>query len=290
MMKFFSIAAVTVMMFTTTAFAAENSESNIDIEVPQRYERMFPIWAQDAIDLGHELPKPFGFNFTHMAMDQPLVIDSISLNGLGPVLDDLIQIEGNDAVQDSETVTFRADMWLLPFMNVYGVLGYTEGNSKAWVDLTIGDSQTIAVPFDLEFEGLTYGGGVTLVGGIGNWFAMVDTNYTLTDLDILDGEISSLVISPRTGIRTQIFGNEAQMWVGAMYQRVQQTFGGYLGDIIPALGNLRPEARFEVEQHLEDQWNGLIGGQVALGNGFDLLVEGGFGTRKSLMIALGYRF
>ncbi|MCL1066387.1 virulence protein [Shewanella olleyana] len=262
------------------------------IEVPQKYERTFPIWAQEAIDLGHELPKPYGFTINYMSMDQPLVVDGVTFSGLGDIIDDRVSIKGNEAMQDSETITFRADMWVLPFLNLYGVIGQTRGSSIANVQVEVEMPgplpPVISDPFDFElnFKGTTYGAGGTIVGGIGNWFALLDINYTNTDLDIIDGEISSIVVSPRVGYRTSVYGHESQFWVGAMYQNVEQTFSGYLTDIGIPLG----DGKFEVTQHLEDKWNSLIGGQINLGKGFDLLLEAGFGTRRSFMAGIGYRF
>ncbi|MCL1044321.1 virulence protein [Shewanella electrodiphila] len=262
------------------------------IEVSQKYQRAFPIWAQEAMDLGHELPKPYGFTVNYMSMEQPLVVDGVTFSGLGNIIDDRVSINGSEAMQDSETITLRADMWVLPFLNLYGVIGQTKGSSVANVQVEVEMPwplpPVVSDPFDFElnFKGTTYGAGGTIVGGIGNWFALLDVNYTNTDLDILDGEISSIVVSPRVGYRTTVYGHESQFWVGAMYQNVEQTFSGYLKDIGIPLGN----GKFEVTQHLEDKWNSLIGGQINLGKGFDLLLEGGFGTRTSFMAGIGYRF
>lgn len=263
-----------------------------EIEVTPQYQRTFPIWAQEAIDLGHELPKPYGFNVNYMTMDQPLIVDSVSFSGLGDIVDNNVSIKGSEAFQTSESVTFRADMWVLPFLNLYGVIGHTKGSSVANVQVEIERPWPLppvtSDPFDFElnFKGTTYGAGGTIVGGIGNWFALLDVNYTNTNLDILDGEISTIVVSPRIGYRFDTYGRDTQIWVGAMYQNVEQTFSGYLKDIGIPLG----EAKFEVNQHLEDKWNTLFGGQISLGNGIDLLLEGGFGTRSSFMAGIGYRF
>ncbi|QIR14914.1 porin family protein [Shewanella aestuarii] len=262
-----------------------------DIEVPQKYERTFPIWAQEAIDRGYELPLPFGFGGTYMTMDQPLVVESVTFSGLG-LVDELVSIKGSEAVQSSETMTFRADMWVLPFLNFYGVIGRTQGSSIANVtvnlDLPPPFKPVESAPFDfrLDFEGLTYGVGGTIAGGVGNWFALLDVNYTNTNLDIIDGEISSIVVSPRVGYQFKIANHNTQVWIGAMYQNVEQNFSGNLADIGVPIAN----GKFEVDQHLADKWNGLIGGQITLGKGFDLLLEGGLGTRKSFMAGLGYRF
>jgi hypothetical protein len=230
-----------------------------------------------------------------MTMNQPLVVDSVKFYGPDGNEPKGLRIGAGEAHQESEPLTLRADVWVLPFLNLYGVLSYTRGSSTAAVDVTINKligngSRTFSTDFPLEFEGPTYGVGGTIVGGIGNWFAMVDANYTLTDLNILDGEISSIVVSPRVGYRTKYKQHNIQMWVGAMYQNVEQTFTGRLGDIGILDGTSLGDSKFVVDQHLEDKWNGLLGAQVGLTPNIDLLMEGGFGTRRSFMVGLGYRF
>jgi len=291
------IVGIEQMKVASTGLTADESEL-LSVEEYDRYERNFPIWAQEAIDLGYELPKPYGFSMTYMKMEQPLVVDSVAFSGLG-FIDDLVSIGTSTAQQESETLTFRGDVWVLPFLNVYGILGYTQGSSTAQVSPVVhyprwmgGDKEYGPVPFELNFKGITYGAGTTIVGGIDNWFALLDVNYTNTALDILDGEISSIVVSPRVGYRWKFKGHDMQLWTGAMYQNVEQTFEGNLKDIgissgyLPALGN----GKFKVEQHLEDKWNTLIGGQAQITNNVDLLMEAGVGTRRSMMVSLGYRF
>ena len=276
-----------ILSFTASllvSFQVHAISTNISSE---RYDRNFPFLAQEAIDLGHELPKPYGFSFNYMSMNQPLVVDSIKFYGPRGNEIDKLNIDAGEAHQESETLTLRADVWVLPFLNLYGLLGYTRGSSTAIVNINGGEP----INFPLEFEGPTYGVGGTIVGGIGNYFAMMDANYTLTDLNILDGEISSIVVSPRVGYRTKYKQHNIQMWVGAMYQNVEQTFTGRLGDIgINGPIGIIDNSKFVVEQHLEDKWNGLLGAQVGLTPNIDLLMEGGFGTRSSFMVSLGYRF
>ncbi|WP_179023120.1 virulence protein [Shewanella sp. Scap07] len=295
-MLFRVLAGVVLTMTCTFVDAIERQSAD------EKYARAFPIWAQEAIDLGHQLPKPYGFSVTVMDMEQPLIVDSVNFSGLGPI-DDMISINGSEAFQESETITFRADMWVLPFLNLYGILGHTKGSSVANVQVEADISDVLPCfrppcvitsdPFDFElnFKGTTYGVGGTLVGGVGNWFALLDVNYTNTNLDILDGEISTIVVSPRMGYRIPTGNNEMQIWFGAMYQNVEQTFSGYLHDI--GIGNnvaMLENAKFEVNQHLEDKWNGLLGGQISINQQLDLLLEVGFGTRTSGMLSVGYRF
>ncbi|MDE9500369.1 hypothetical protein KKJ22_21800, partial [Xenorhabdus bovienii] len=55
------------------------------------------------------------------------------------------------------------------------------------------------IPFELNFKGKTFGGGLTFAGGYNQFFATLDANYTRTNLDILDGDISAFVLTPRIG-------------------------------------------------------------------------------------------
>ncbi|UPW17708.1 virulence protein [Agarivorans sp. TSD2052] len=286
-MKILNFAAA-ALLTSFFSFAEEVEQTYLN---NQQYDAYFPIWAQEAIDLGHKLPKPYGFSINYMNMSQPLIVDNVAFSGLGAI-DNLIAINGSHAIQESETITLRGDIWVLPFLNVYGVLGQTKGSSVANVQLALA-GKPIGQPFDfsLEFSGITYGAGTTLVGGVGNWFTLLDVNYTNTALDILDGEISSIVVTPRAGYRFEHSGRDIQIWAGAMYQNVEQTFSGNLDDIGINLPPPLPSGgKFVVTQHLEEKWNALLGGQVSLTEHMDALVEVGFGKRSSFMLGLGYRF
>jgi len=278
----------------STALTADERE-RLCVKENDRYERNFPIWAQDAIGLGYELPKPYGFSISYMKMDQPLVVDSVAFSGISTRIDQFVKIGVSTAKQESETLTLRGDVWVLPFLNVYGILGSTQGSSTAMVSPVIdlgrlGPKKIGTYAFELDFRGITYGAGTTIVGGIDNWFALLDVNYTNTALDILDGEISSIVVSPRVGYRWKFKGHDMQLWTGAMYQNIEQTFEGNLSDIGVRLPGKWGNGKFKVEQHLEDKWNTLIGGQAQITHNLDLLMEAGVGTRRSVLLSLGYRF
>lgn len=126
------IVALDPVQVTETRLT-EPESALLNAEEYDRYERNFPIWAQEAIDLGHELPKPYGFSMTYMKMDQPLVVDSVAFSGIGHRIDERVKVGISTAQQESETLTFRGDFWVLPFLNMYGILGYTKGSSTAMV-------------------------------------------------------------------------------------------------------------------------------------------------------------
>lgn len=159
-------------------------------------------------------------------------------------------------------------------------------------------------PFDLDFKGKTYGAGFTLAGGYNDFFTTLDLNYTKTDLDILDGDIKALIISPRIGY-TFTFdplidgqGNtKVQVWTGAMYQDITQRFKGDINklnlpgkfqDIINSMDE--PGMKFDVKQHLAHKWNNTVGARVEFTRNFNVLTEFGFNNRNTFFVSGEFRF
>ncbi|CAI1994989.1 Uncharacterised protein [Serratia quinivorans] len=303
-----------------TAVTAEKSQ-------PQPEHRLLPIWGDEARARGYDLPEPFGIGVNYMNMRQNIEVDSINFTGLGwdtfNLPSNLFKIDVGKTREQSKTETMRLDTWVLPFLNVYGIVGHTKGSSLSQVSVDADPSQhsemmekIIAnvvhgmnkqgtlrdLDFKLDFKGTTYGAGATIVGGYDNWFASVDTNYTRTSFDILDGQISALTVSPRVGYRFLVPGIRGQshlnLWVGTMYQDVQQEFKGSLSDLrmpaelqsLMALANQKGEGRFEVKQHLQSPWNVLVGTQYEITRNFNVLTEFGFSQRNSFMVSGEYRF
>jgi hypothetical protein len=296
-------------------------------EEPAASDSMFPIWGDEARARGYSIPLPFGVNVSYMNMRQNIDVESIALTGLKignmPIPDDMFNIGVGNTRQRSETENLRLDMWVFPFLNVYGIIGHTKGSSLSKISVDADPSNyapgTIFHPnpdriiaqaihagyesgalqdldFKLNFEGTTYGAGVTLAGGYGNWFTILDTNYTQTSFDILDGKISALVVSPRVGYRFELPGiagpSHLSLWVGSMYQDVQQEFKGNLSDLnLPsALDSVVEDGRFDVKQHLTSPWNMLVGAQYEITQNFNVLTEFGFNDRNSFFISGEYRF
>ena len=274
------------------------------------YDRTFPIWGKEAVALGHEIPKPFGLSIIYMDLSQPLEVEKIDFSGLPLGNPDGLGIDTGVAQQRGKNITLRADMWLLPFLNVYAVVGKTEGASNVIINNAEydgkcdGDWECLAgqaiingllsplagVPVSMKYDGDTYGLGTTIAGGVGSWFIMSDMNFTYTNLNILDGKISTFVMSPRAGYRFKLGDVESRIWLGAMYQDVQQNFSGNIGGILPSLQDLLPNGKFHVNQRLMERWNGTLGAMFEIDRSFEILFEFGFGTRTSAMGSLGYRF
>ncbi|MGL4833886.1 MAG: hypothetical protein ACRCXH_05705, partial [Shewanella sp.] len=81
-----------------------------------------PLWKEKAEALGYTLPKPLGLNLSYMAMEQGINVDSIAIQGL-PFQQLVLDLKAEPGRQYTEVLTLRADVWLLPFLNVYGLVG-----------------------------------------------------------------------------------------------------------------------------------------------------------------------
>lgn len=279
-------------------------------------DSVFPLFREMAE--GYDLPEPYGAGLNHMRIRQGIAVDSIRFTGLSMgklPLDNLISVTAGNTRQKSHTETLRLDAWVLPFMNVYGLAGRTKGHSVSDVKVSVPaftggafpSAPVQTMPFRLDFKGTTYGAGATLAGGVNDSFASLDMNYTQTRFDVLDGHINAFTFTPRVGYRFTTPGNTAlhlpqgklSLWVGSMYQDIQQTFRGQLADLSmpsPALQqwlsrlNKNGNARFEVTQHLTTPWNMLAGVRYDVTPDFNLTAEAGFGGRDSIFLSGEYRF
>lgn len=284
---------------------------------PAASHSVLPFLGDEARKRGYDLPEPFGVNINYMNIRQNINVDSINFNGLslgGHSLDNAFKIKVGNTRESSKTETLKLDAWLLPFMNIYGLVGYTDGHSISQIGVGVKGARKYHYPanlqnldFKLDFKGTTYGIGTTLVGGVGNWFTAVDANYTQTQFDILDGSIDAFTVSPRVGYRfatpsvdtLHLPSGKLNVWVGSMYQDVQQEFKGSLNDLsMPSatlqrmvdLANKDGNGRFDVKQHLQSPWNILVGAQYELTRNFNITSEIGFAERNSFFVAGEYRF
>ena len=292
---------------------ALNSEGSLDTRTPASQSRVLPIWGDEARARGYDLPEPFGVGYTYMNLRQDVVVDKIGFNSstkLGQRMLSKVLIDVGHTRSSNESHMLKLDSWIFPFMNVYGIYGKTKGSSTAQLNSVTFSGKNLVnnQPFILDYEGKSYGGGFTLAGGYNQYFATFDLNYTKTNLDILDGNIKALVITPRVGYEFVFSpliagqGNtKLQVWTGAMYQDITQRFKGDVSKLtLPEqldqmmnnsfsqklMGNIK----FDVEQHLAHKWNNIIGARLEVTRNFNVITEFGFNNRNSFLVSGEFRF
>ncbi|AOM41434.1 hypothetical protein [Xenorhabdus hominickii] len=268
--------------------------------------RILPIWGNEARAKGYDLPEPFGVSYGYMNLRQDVVVDKIGfIMPKNPSTAEALKIQAGKTRERNESHMLKLDTWVLPFLNVYGVYGKTKGTSATNIEnVELGFFKFKNIPFELDFQGKTLGGGLTLAGGYNQFFVTLDANYTRTNLDILDGDITAYVMTPRIGyefIFEPLFAGQGntkiQIWAGAMYQDITQRFKGNInnlnlpgvfGVLVKAMDD--PDMKFDVEQHLAHKWNNTAGVRIELTRNFNVLSEVGFGNRNSFFISGEFRF
>ena len=259
-----------------------------------------PIWGAEAEARGYQVPLPFGIGVTGYSARQPVNIKDLQLgrNGNAPVsVTNFLQIDQVDTSQ--QNVSLKFDALIFPFLDVYGIVGYTKGTTKGVIqvpaDPILGIIDARQLQLNAAFDGPTYGAGVTLQGGtkVNDWrdltaIVVADWNRTKTNLSfenetlIAETKPVATVFSARLGLHgTAGTSMGAAIWAGAMHQSIQQTVAGSVANT---------DLQFIVVQSPTKPWNALLGGLVEFGKNGYVLLEGGFGDRTSILAAAVYRF
>ncbi len=247
---------------------------------------------------GQELPLPLGVSANVFFLEQDLVAQSITVDIPPlPLPTGVVQLPPNLPAQSAKlesratSTTAKLDAWLLPFLNVYGVAGYVDGETTA-SGFSVGGlppalASLLPNSFSIAYSGPVYGAGITLAAGYNQYFASVDANYTESDLDIGDSTIEAFVISPRIGVTGSLGGLNGSLYIGAMYQDIDEQQNGTVN--FPVMGQAVPVG-YDVLSNAEDEWNYLVGANLKAGESWNYGIEVGFSERTHVMATLNYRF
>ena len=281
--KYILMATTIAVISTTSAQAGSLSDS-------------LPLGK--SLAAGHELPLPLGISANVFFMEQDMEAQSIAVDipplplPTGPLqLPPGLPAESAKLESRVTTTTAKIDAWLLPFLNVYGVAGYVDGETTA-SGFSVGGlppelASLLPNSFAIAYSGPTYGVGGTLAAGYNQFFASLDANYTESDLDIGDSTIEAFVISPRVGITGDLGGLNGALYVGAMYQDVDEQQNGTVK--FPIMGTSVPVG-YDVISAAKEEWNYLVGANLKASESWNYGIEVGFSDRTHVMATLNYRF
>jgi hypothetical protein len=312
----FLLLSLTIQAQTSGAGAKKNAEpiwlsdceSKLDTFRKSREVKPIvdfpPFFGKKVREMGYSLPLPFGVGASFMVMRQTNKIDNFRLVIDGEEVP--YDIKFYDAVSTDMNVTFRPDMWLFPFLNVYGLAGYTSGSIKPSVlipgiqaDLPVIGEVDIVKPIELndkiEYKGTTVGIGATAAGGFKSYFFTLDYNYTWSDLDLIPQTVEVQTITPRVGIMLEGFKTigTGTFWLGAMYIDINQEINDQfnLRESNPEVADiLGDEIGYIMDIGVAEPWNFLVGGAWAFNPRMTLVLEAGIGDRSQFLTSVDYRF
>lgn len=272
------------------------------------YTRRFPLGGQAAVDRGVTLPKPWGISFTYVDNSQPQNIEDISValaKGAPPPPDtplvDLPFVQIDNAESNTRTKQVRADLWVLPFLNVFGALGKVEGEVPldVVVDLNatglcppILTCKTVGASFEAGVDTYTATLGLTGVYGWDNWFVSVSASFTDSFGGNTDDAVRSVSVSGRVGRRWAFGpGHMISPFVGVSYLDIDQVVEGVarLRDAFPDGDDLSVRYRASISN--QDKWSGVVGLNLGFIQGFSVAGEYNYsGNSERFVVSTTYRF
>jgi hypothetical protein len=301
-----------------------------------KYPYSFPILGDKVFEKGFDIPYPWGGMLNFFNATQDIVIPDISVGFSDGVLPEIPLtnitnfVEFGKVYAVATSVNVRPDLWVLPFLNVYGIFG------KTWAQTEVEMTYPIELKAKADLEGTSAGVGITGAGGLGKYFFVLDGNWVWTAMSNFEDPVRTGVFSFRLG-RAFKFNQKPQsniaLWAGGMRVEMGGVTEGTvtLGEVIPPetwdrrdeivnqywdwydglsflekavadqwitpiinkieAGDGSGTVSYRLTKEPKQKWNMIIGGQYQLNKNHQFRVEGGIlGNRKSLLLSYNYRF
>ena len=198
---------------------------------PKPEHGIFPLWGDRIRELGIELPEPFGVMVNYYYQKSGILISDLQLGVNNGPLHDASFIQFGDSTAHANALTVRPSWMILPFLSVYGVL--SSGNSSTEVHITSPTDFTTTA----RSGAFVFSLGATLQGGYKNFFAVIDFNASLADVDRISDLMGANLLSFRLGYNYRFGppGRGFAFWLGSSGQVIGlETHGSVtLADVIP---------------------------------------------------------
>jgi hypothetical protein len=232
---FFCIAITTAQaQYTTDKVVGQKNEAILDSLKKATYPYLLPIWGQKVINKGFSLPLSAGVSMQYVWQQSDIVINNLQVGfNHGPKynLDEIIRFD--NAKTQTNGVNIRPDFWVLPFLNVYGLLAKSDNSTSIecglWIPDSVGFKKAIDFSTKANFNSTTFGFGLTPTMGIGGFFLALDMNFTWSDIDELDKPAYIFVLGPRLGKNIKFKnGSSLAIWAGGFRVMLDNATNGSL--------------------------------------------------------------
>lgn len=276
MRKLLVIAAI-ILLAGLPAFA--QVYANIDLTKKDKeeiaktaYPYILPIWGAKAVEKGFQLPYSAGIGVNYLTQESDLIIDNLMVGfNNGPMinLDEVIRFDS--AVSRADAWNIRPDIWVLPFLNVYGIFAKAKTSTSIEAGLWLPDAennwtQRAAFSSTANFDATSAGFGITPTVGIKRAWLALDMNWVWSDVSALDKPVFTFVFGPRIGktIKFKKPDSNLAFWVGGFRLKFSSATTGslLLSELLP-LDDLqvRVDEGFEnvsdTQAQVDAWWNGL---------------------------------
>ena len=286
--KFFQkgllVFSLTIFSSITFAQVYSNKEVGnknahvIDSIKKTEYRYSLPIWGKKVARLGYDLPYSAGIGINSFWQKSELVLDNLSVGfNNGPMYDLDQVVRFNESFSEANAINVRPDIWLLPFLNVYGIFASSKPSTNVGFGIWVPDSsnnwkEVFSYNTKVNFTGTSVGFGFTpTIGVSGGWIAL-DMNFTWTDVSALDKPVFTYVFGPRLGKTFKLKNPERNiaLWVGGFRVKYSSSTNGsiLLNEVLPNGGNDAVEKIdagqqkvSETQTQVDTWWNSLTSAQ-----------------------------
>jgi hypothetical protein len=223
------------------------------------YNYVLPAWGKRVYKKGFDIPYPMGIMVNYFYGKQDLIISNMNIGvstpdkTLGPVnVDEFIKFKNVES--SAQNINIRADAYLFPFLNVYGMFNYFP-KTKTTVEL----SAPVSLTSGAEQSGHALGVGIMGAGGVGPVWLQADFNMTWANMELLNNTVFTTVMGIRVGHTFPFYEKPQQniaVWVGAMGLSINAETKGevYLKDVLPDV----PQSKIdEIKQSYGNWYNNL---------------------------------
>jgi hypothetical protein len=249
--------STTAQVFSNKEVGKKNAELADSLKKSE-YPYALPIWGDKVTKAGYNLPYSAGISTQYFWQESAIIIDNLEVGfNNGPMynLDGIVRFDESTA--KAQAITVRPDVWLFPFLDVYGIFGVsnaaTDVNFGVWVpDSTGVEKEVLKAGTVVEFSTTTYGFGMTPTIGVAGGFLALDFNMAWTDVPQLTKPARSTVFGPRFGKNFKLKNPERTIavWVGGFRVGLRSGTEGSisLSEVFPDGG---AEASAKIDQGIE---------------------------------------
>ena len=265
-----AILSILLISFSTLSFSQVDTTEN-----SYEWKYSMPILGKKAAARGYKIQLPYGLNVNYVYNRMDLEITAFGMTiGDDPnsTLNQLIaehvtteNLNFTNTIARTNGMNIRADFWLFPFINFYGLYSNNSGSTEVAMQPEWHDEEgnlVLSLPeirSKVDFSANTYGLGTTIVGKIHqSYFFSVDGNVSWSYSELLNKPAVLSVFSARVGDRIKI-GKKSVLaiYVGGMYRGFIDNEGNYgaieMQQALPNLGSeLFPAIDARIEANNEE--------------------------------------
>jgi hypothetical protein len=240
------LSSIAFSQVYTNKEVGKKNEAAIDSLKNSEYPFLLPIWGKKVTKLGYNLPYSAGVGINYLWQKSELIIENLQIgfnNGPQYNLDEIVRF--NQATSEAKIVNVRPDLWVLPFLNVYGIFGSSKPTTTVGFGIWVPDSsnnwtEITNYTTKAEFAATTLGFGMTPTIGVGNGWIALDMNVAWTDVSALEKPVFTYVFGPRFGKAFKFKKPEQTiaLWVGGFRVKFSSDTKGSisLSEVIPPGG------------------------------------------------------